>query len=93
MAALYWRTVYELVRTKVAMCLLLALGSAASAAAAEPTADAFELCRSIGRGINLGNGLEAPREGAYWEFGSGFGAYDPGNSQWRKPLLEALVTK
>jgi endoglucanase len=27
--------------------------------------DAFALCRSIGRGINLGNGLEAPSEGAW----------------------------
>lgn len=27
---------------------------------------------------------------AYWEFGSGFGAYDPQSSRWRKPLLDAL---
>lgn len=30
---------------------------------------------------------------AYWEFGSGFGAYDPATSTWRKPLLDALVPK
>jgi endoglucanase len=28
---------------------------------------------------------------AYWEFGSGFGAYDPRIGQWNKPLVEALV--
>lgn len=28
---------------------------------------------------------------AYWEFCSGFGVYDRGNSQWRKPLLKALI--
>lgn len=28
---------------------------------------------------------------AYWEFGSGFGAYDPKNRAWRKPILEALI--
>jgi endoglucanase len=33
--------------------------------AAEPAADVFALARSIGRGINLGNGLEAPSEGAW----------------------------
>ena len=27
---------------------------------------------------------------AYWEFCSGFGAYDPKANEWRKPLLEAL---
>jgi endoglucanase len=27
---------------------------------------------------------------AYWEFCSGFGAYDPQAKQWRAPLLEAL---
>lgn len=27
----------------------------------------------------------------YWEFGSGFGAYDPATNQWRRPLLDALV--
>jgi endoglucanase len=39
------------------------------APAAEPTTassgDAFALGRSLGRGINLGNGLEAPREGVW----------------------------
>ncbi len=34
-----------------------------SAVAAEP--NAHEFCRSLGRGINLGNGLEAPSEGAW----------------------------
>jgi len=28
---------------------------------------------------------------AYWEFGSGFGAYDPQTRAWRRPLLEALL--
>src|SRR5262245_23993095 len=28
---------------------------------------------------------------AYWEFGAGFGAYDRKASQWREPLLRALV--
>ncbi len=30
---------------------------------------------------------------AYWEFGSGFGAYDPAAKAWREPLLKALVEK
>ena len=29
----------------------------------------------------------------YWEFGSGFGAYDPAAKAWRKPLLNALIDK
>ena len=28
---------------------------------------------------------------SYWEFCSGFGAYDPKAHQWRKPLLDALI--
>ena len=28
---------------------------------------------------------------AYWEFGSGFGAYDPATNEWREPLKKALV--
>ena len=28
---------------------------------------------------------------AYWEFGSGFGVYDPQASAWRKELLRALI--
>jgi endoglucanase len=28
---------------------------------------------------------------SYWEYCSGFGAYDPQAKQWRKPLLEALL--
>ena len=28
---------------------------------------------------------------AYWEFCSGFGAYDAGAGTWRQPLLEALI--
>lgn len=28
---------------------------------------------------------------AYWEFGSGFGAYDPMAGRWREPLLKALI--
>jgi endoglucanase len=37
---------------------------------------------------------EAQRQGmslAYWEFASGFGAYDPEARTWRQPLLRALV--
>jgi endoglucanase len=30
---------------------------------------------------------------AYWEFASGFGAYDPDADEWRKPLLSALVPR
>jgi endoglucanase len=30
---------------------------------------------------------------AYWEFGSGFGIYDPAAKEWRRPLLEALTEK
>jgi len=28
---------------------------------------------------------------AYWEFGAGFGVYDPQEKTWRRPLLDALV--
>lgn len=28
---------------------------------------------------------------AYWEFASGFGAWDPATKNWREPLLEALT--
>lgn len=37
---------------------------------------------------------EAERHGfawAYWEFASGFGAYDPNTNQWREDLLKALI--
>jgi endoglucanase len=37
---------------------------------------------------------EAERRGfswCYWEFGSGFGVYDPAASAWRQPLLRALL--
>ena len=37
---------------------------------------------------------EASKRGfafAYWEFGSGFGVYDPAAKVWRKPLLAALL--
>ena len=30
---------------------------------------------------------------AYWEFGSGFGVYDPQRKKWREPLLDALLGK
>jgi endoglucanase len=30
---------------------------------------------------------------AYWEFGAGFGAYDPAAKAWREPLLKALIEK
>jgi endoglucanase len=30
---------------------------------------------------------------AYWEFGSGFGAYDPRAHAWRQPLLDALLDR
>jgi len=39
---------------------------------------------------------EAEKRGmswAYWEFGSGFGAYDPETKEWREPLKNALVGK
>ncbi len=39
---------------------------------------------------------EAERLGmswAYWEFASGFGAYDRDARAWRRPLLEALIEK
>ena len=48
---------------------LLSIAWTVTIPAAEPSADtaadAIALCRSIGRGINLGNGLEAPSEGAW----------------------------
>ena len=28
---------------------------------------------------------------AYWEFGAGFGIYDPAARQFREPLLKALI--
>jgi endoglucanase len=39
---------------------------------------------------------EAERLGfswCYWEFGSGFGVYDPRANTWRQPLLHALLDK
>jgi endoglucanase len=39
---------------------------------------------------------EAEKQGfswAYWEFGAGFGAYDPAAKAWREPLREALLDK
>jgi endoglucanase len=39
---------------------------------------------------------EAEKRGmsfAYWEFGAGFGVYDPAAKKWREPLREALVPK
>src|SRR5688572_12063423 len=54
-------------RESVVLIWFLALACCVSASAAEPPGDAFALCRSIGRGVNLGNALEAPREGA-WGF-------------------------
>jgi endoglucanase len=39
---------------------------------------------------------EAERQGmswAYWEFCSGFGAYDPQAERWRDPLLAALIPR
>jgi endoglucanase len=39
---------------------------------------------------------EAEKNGfswAYWEFGAGFGAYDPSAKAWREPLLKALLDK
>ena len=39
---------------------------------------------------------EAERRGfswTYWEFCSGFGAYDPIADAWREPLLQALMNK
>jgi endoglucanase len=37
---------------------------------------------------------EAEKRGfswAYWEFGAGFGAYDPEAKAWRQPLLQSLI--
>jgi endoglucanase len=28
---------------------------------------------------------------AYWEFGAGFGVYNPATRQWREELLGALI--
>lgn len=28
---------------------------------------------------------------AYWDFGAGFGVYDPRNRAWRKPILDAIL--
>jgi endoglucanase len=42
---------------------VLVVGVGSAIHGAEP--DAYALCRSLGRGINLGNGLEAPSEGAW----------------------------
>ncbi len=39
---------------------------------------------------------EAAKHGmstAYWEFGSGFGVYDPATGMWREPLLRALTDR
>ena len=39
---------------------------------------------------------EAERHGfawAYWEFGSGFGIYDPYVKVWKKDLLDALIAQ
>jgi endoglucanase len=39
---------------------------------------------------------EAEKRGmsfAYWEFGAGFGVYDPAAKKWHEPLREALVPK
>jgi endoglucanase len=39
---------------------------------------------------------EAEKHGfswSYWEFGAGFGAYDPAAKAWREPLLKALLEK
>jgi endoglucanase len=54
---------------QVVAAVLVALVSPSAGRADEPqrTLDAAEYCRRLGRGVNLGNGLEAPREGA-WGF-------------------------
>jgi endoglucanase len=44
---------------------IVIVGAGSALYAAETVADAHALCRSLGRGINLGNGLEAPSEGAW----------------------------
>jgi endoglucanase len=49
----------------VLIVLVLPTGNLLAAQPEAKTADAAVLCRSIGRGINLGNGLEAPTEGAW----------------------------
>lgn len=45
------------------------------------TAAVVNLCRQYGFSY------------AYWEFCSGFGAYDPVAEKWRDPLLQALIPK
>ena len=57
-------------KSGLTLCSLIGCTAFAVAMAAAqddpPPPDAFALCRSIGRGINLGNGLEAPRE--HWGY-------------------------
>src|SRR5262245_39122684 len=48
----------------VAGLLVVAL-SVAPATADDAAGDAFAVARALGRGINFGNALEAPREGAW----------------------------
>jgi endoglucanase len=54
-------------RALVFLSWILVIDWCTNGQAAEAANDAVALCRSIGRGVNLGNALEAPREGA-WGF-------------------------
>jgi endoglucanase len=47
------------------LCAFVALGCAFSAAPADEKPDAAQSNRQLGRGINFGNALEAPREGEW----------------------------
>jgi endoglucanase len=49
----------------VKLLLVLSLFPAGPARSEKPAADAFRFNRSLGRGVNLGNMLEAPHEGAW----------------------------
>src|SRR5262249_43265525 len=49
------------------LVLVSAAASADPSGPGDPEKTIFQTCRQLGRGVNLGNALEAPREGA-WGF-------------------------
>src|SRR5947209_4360862 len=53
------------VRLAGILCLPLLVAPAVAAPADDPAADAFAVNRALGRGVNFGNALEAPRAGAW----------------------------